>query len=125
MFVDTVPQCTASPELGVKPGDTVRLTCGVDYAGNVAPVVKWKDENGAVLIPTTNTTSTRVESTVSAVAVDLSQQITAKTYFDDPPTEMMSDLVDSAIGAPNYTYSWSANLLNTIHVTGTLSGNFE
>ena len=93
------------------------MTCSVSYAGNYAPVFKWTDERDAVLVSNTTTSSTRVESSVSVIAVDSSQLVTATTQWDEPK-EILSDLVESATGAPNYTYSWSTNLMTAVHWTG-------
>ena len=110
MRTETDPKCTSSAAAGsVAPEVKVQLACSVLYSGNLAPVVTWTNETGAVLDSSTDTSRTRVESRVSLTAVDPSQVITALTHFNVPTVVQRID-VNKAANAPLYVHRWNTSL---------------
>ena len=105
---DAAPGCTA-----VVVSKEGKVNCSVSFSGNLAPVMTWTDETGAVLPSTPVAGRTLVESRFSVLLVDKARAITVTTHFSKPTVES-SDLVNSATNVARYNNAWSTRLILAI-----------
>jgi hypothetical protein len=90
----------------------MRISCSVDYDGELAPSMSWTDSSGSpVLNVTTTVTKNQVISNLDIFVppqVSLIESYTCLTFFNPPELSHLSTHVIPATNAPVFTYQWSS-----------------
>ena len=91
------------------------MTCSVNYSGNWAPVMKWQQDGGPVIISGVVNNTVPHKSATSSLAVLATSNMNGRkfsctTFFseDNKPTTI------SATNVPDYIYTWSSPQINVL-----------
>jgi len=107
------PQCSVNATDGeIDEGDIVRMSCKVNFTGNMFPRMDWREVGGPEIDATTNLTSNYIESHIDVIATPpLLQPHLMRFYFNPPPPPQPPFINNPALNAPEYERTVITSLL--------------
>jgi hypothetical protein len=104
IILETGPQCTFNTTDGeVDEGGVVRMSCKIEFTGNMRPHMAWRVAGGPEFDGTTNMTARYLESHIDITATPpILATYFMRLYFEPPPPPQPPFVNNPALNAPDY-----------------------